>query len=197
VPNAYEIAWKEYRTRQILAITATVAFFVLPVLVGSLTNEGYSRNLALGLLILVLFIAVFVFGWRLAFWPCPRCGKAFRGFSDRCRHCACRCGRRAIPPPVPLDSICSDLPHQLFHQFGQGGYRRRQSSRNHLSGSLRYTTGGRHKIEELGQPGNRTESEPNSHMAKELIVPPSPSQMETVDLISDNPRILALPLPYQ
>jgi hypothetical protein len=85
--ESYVLAWREYRKRQILAISAMVAFIVVPLGVGWLTIAGYWRDLTIGLLYVVLLISVFVFGLRLAFWPCPRCRKPFRGFSDRCHHC--------------------------------------------------------------------------------------------------------------
>jgi hypothetical protein len=87
VPESYSLAWREYRKRQILAASVMAAFIVVPLVAGSMTGEGYWRDRIIGLLFIVLMFAVVVFGLRLAVWPCPRCGKPFRGFSDRCRHC--------------------------------------------------------------------------------------------------------------
>jgi len=87
MPNGYRRAWREYRKRELLALGAIIALIVVPFVVGALTTEGYGRNIAISLLMLMLGAAVLVFGYRLVFWPCPRCRKTFRGLSNRCFHC--------------------------------------------------------------------------------------------------------------
>jgi hypothetical protein len=87
MPNTYSRAWQEYRRREIFLISSVVGFVSVPFLIGALTHEGYWPDLIIGLLIPVLLLFAFVSGLRLVTWPCPRCGKTFRGLSNSCFHC--------------------------------------------------------------------------------------------------------------
>ena len=75
----YSGAWAEYRRRRLFSILSVLCFLVVPALVGRIMGSNRVSEYAVGILILVLFVVLLVEAVRLAFWPCPRCGKAFRG----------------------------------------------------------------------------------------------------------------------
>jgi len=88
--DSYSVRWKEYRTRRLLAILFAIAFLVAPPLIGKVLGNGRSSQEVVGILLVTLLILTVVQGWRVAIWPCPKCGKAFRGtapFPKSCRHC--------------------------------------------------------------------------------------------------------------
>jgi hypothetical protein len=90
--DKYSLAWTHYRRRRALWIGFSVSFIAVPFLVGKLVPHkpwpDWLQGL-FGILMLLILVCALSFGWRLAIWPCPRCGKAFRGtFPTRtCRHC--------------------------------------------------------------------------------------------------------------
>src|SRR5690242_5382988 len=86
----YSAAWTEYRRRRYLAILFGLCFLVVPPLTGRVMGNNRTSESIVGVLILALLLLTLVECWRLAMWPCPRCGKAFRGtapFPRKCRNC--------------------------------------------------------------------------------------------------------------
>jgi hypothetical protein len=100
--SAYQTSWQEYRRLRKNAkyslIALGISFVALVVVVG--TAEHYlpgAAQAALSIGFLIAWVALMIIGgyhdWKLRRWPCPRCGRAFRGFwalpwmPKRCVYC--------------------------------------------------------------------------------------------------------------
>jgi hypothetical protein len=83
--------WKSYRKNRLVLVL---------LFLGWIPALGVSNFLRARLHLPLLFptvvgalwlVAVIVQGWRLRLWPCPSCGKSFRGWSPllpkRCYYC--------------------------------------------------------------------------------------------------------------
>lgn len=86
----YDGAWRVYRRSRLFYFALLLGGVPWFFLIGSLTRfHFFSPGIETGLIIFWILI-IFYQGWRLALWPCPRCGKAFRGsalFTRTCRYC--------------------------------------------------------------------------------------------------------------
>src|SRR5882724_4481575 len=86
--NTYSAAWAEYRRRRNLAIISALAFVAFPLVAWRVTSPGYWSDLVIALIEMGILLSVVISGTRAALWPCPRCGKMFRGMISRnCRNC--------------------------------------------------------------------------------------------------------------
>lgn len=85
------LTWKSYRRTRLILLALFIGW--IPII--SIANHLQARfhlSLAFPVLIAIVWIAaIYVQGWRLASWPCPYCGKSFRGLlpflPKRCRNC--------------------------------------------------------------------------------------------------------------
>ena len=87
----YTAAWKDLKHRKhaVVWLVITACAFLLVTLV-----IGHATSFNLESVFVLWVIASPVVMWRWAMWPCPRCGKLFRGhgpfwfvYPDRCRFC--------------------------------------------------------------------------------------------------------------
>ena len=88
--TGYLPAWMEYRRRRLLAILFSVGFLALTAIAGKIFSDDRFSSVVVWILAITLLGGAVTQGWRVAIWPCPKCGKAFRGtapFPRRCRHC--------------------------------------------------------------------------------------------------------------
>jgi len=86
----YSRAWKEYRSRRAWSIAFFIAFLALPLIGRNLLPPVGWAHALLGYTTILLFTVAAIQGYRLALWPCPKCGRTFRGtipFPRRCRSC--------------------------------------------------------------------------------------------------------------
>lgn len=97
----YEAAWQEYRhlrrAHNQSGLLSLAAFFFLGVTIvigGQSPNAMWLSLEAVSALAFLIFLAISAqnqLKWK--FWPCPRCGHAFRGYwgfwmPKRCAHCS-------------------------------------------------------------------------------------------------------------
>jgi len=91
---SYHAAWREYRRQRSLYILAFLSW--MPVGGGIIVLADRLRwNAAAALAALIVWaFVILVQGWRWSLWPCPRCGKAYRGWISfplvlprRCYYC--------------------------------------------------------------------------------------------------------------
>lgn len=96
--DRYAAAWKRYKVLRLLFFVLGVGW--LPFVLGIVMfTDHWSLNSATDypamvawFLVLLWVIAACVVGAMRILWPCPRCGKLFRGFfrpflPKRCVHC--------------------------------------------------------------------------------------------------------------
>jgi hypothetical protein len=99
---AYQSSWQEYRCLRKNAryslIAVGISFVALMVVMATAESHfSGTAQTALSVGFLIAWVALMFIGgyhdWRLRRWPCPRCGRAFRGFwalpwmPKRCVYC--------------------------------------------------------------------------------------------------------------
>ncbi|HKN62366.1 MAG TPA: hypothetical protein VJW93_14390 [Candidatus Acidoferrales bacterium] len=100
--SAYQSSWQQYRRLRKNARYSLIAFGISFVALGVAmrTAERHlseTTQAALSIGFLIALVALMIIGgyhdWKLRRWPCPRCGRAFRGFwavpwmPKRCVYC--------------------------------------------------------------------------------------------------------------
>jgi hypothetical protein len=86
--DTYSVAWAKYRRRQTLAIASMIGFVIFQIIAWRVTSPGHWRDVVVAVIELGILVSALTFGAHAALWPCPRCGKMFRGtFSTNCRNC--------------------------------------------------------------------------------------------------------------
>lgn len=94
----YATAWRRYKVLRILFCFLGIGWFPFVfgiVILSDHWNLGSTRNytaMVAWFLVFIWVIAACVVGSMRIRWPCPRCGKSFRGFfrpllPKRCVHC--------------------------------------------------------------------------------------------------------------
>src|SRR5262249_45168535 len=89
--DGYSTAWQGYRLnrRWTLGLFASFPFAMSTVIV--LTDDSARSATILVVVFLTYGLLISVLGLRWTYWPCPRCGRAFRGrgitFPVQCRNC--------------------------------------------------------------------------------------------------------------
>lgn len=99
---AYDSAWRQYRhlstnvKKAWIGLVLAIAFVMAPnISPGSIKSPSiHSIMIILGVILVLLAWAVMIhFQFQLVRWPCPRCGRAFRGLwpfpflGSHCRYC--------------------------------------------------------------------------------------------------------------
>jgi hypothetical protein len=82
----YREQWKEYRRRRNLWIAIFLGYVPIGVAFGAMTQRVYHSSvpsLVVAIVWVGLLLATLV---RAAFWPCPRCGRAY-SLASTCHHC--------------------------------------------------------------------------------------------------------------
>jgi hypothetical protein len=92
LPSSYSDAWSKYRRNRSIALSLFLGW--VPIM-GCFTLLAGHHTIAIAAetAVAIAWIAfLFYFSLRWAFWPCPRCGKLFRGKSRtlprQCQHCS-------------------------------------------------------------------------------------------------------------
>jgi hypothetical protein len=83
--------WRAYRRAKLILLILFLGW--IPVL--RIANEIHTRfhlSLVVPIVTAIVWIVAICFeGWRIALWPCPNCGKSFRGLlpflPKKCRNC--------------------------------------------------------------------------------------------------------------
>lgn len=86
----YPEAWKEYRARRFWGLVFMLGLILAPLIAHRVIGTSERSLPFVSFLSVVLFALTIIQGYRFALWPCPKCGKAFRGtipFPRGCRHC--------------------------------------------------------------------------------------------------------------
>jgi hypothetical protein len=94
----YASAWRRYKILRLLFLLLAIgwfpfAFAVITLLPHQETVSAFSYSAMLSWFLIALWVlAACVVGTMRVLWPCPRCGKLFRGFSQltlpkQCVHC--------------------------------------------------------------------------------------------------------------
>jgi hypothetical protein len=83
--------WRSYRRAQLLLLTMFVGWIPVMRAVDALYTR-FHLPLAIVILVgIVWVVATCIQGIRVALWPCPYCGKSFRGLLPflprKCRNC--------------------------------------------------------------------------------------------------------------
>ncbi len=91
--GSYAKSWRQYRRVRFVAVLLFLGFLPIMILGISLDHvfetPFFSYSVAAGWL-----VAALVSVWMWAYWPCPRCGRGFKGWSlsrllpKRCAHCS-------------------------------------------------------------------------------------------------------------
>ena len=94
--RSYEQGWRTYRSLRLQMLLVPVAFVAAFVVIRMLSYFVHVPSVAF-LVFIVLMVAWPITLWRFGFFPCPRCGRSFRGFMfsfswlrRRCAHCGLR-----------------------------------------------------------------------------------------------------------
>jgi hypothetical protein len=98
---AYRASWEEYRrlratsSRSWIGLALVLAGGILTIIFEQVLSSLAAR--VIPVIVAVIFVSAFAgihhSEWKLLRWPCPRCGKSFRGFwgtpwmPKRCRYC--------------------------------------------------------------------------------------------------------------
>ena len=82
--------WSRYRRDRLVMAFLVIGWIPIGLAVSTIAESQRWTFLPFVFFPAWIGIAVF-YGARLAVWPCPRCGKAFRGYMPllprRCRYC--------------------------------------------------------------------------------------------------------------
>jgi hypothetical protein len=83
--------WRAYKQHRILLIGLILAWIPVVRIAGVLQDYLHLPIFVEQAVTILWFFMIVIAGSRFALWPCPSCGKSFRGFSPflpkRCWHC--------------------------------------------------------------------------------------------------------------
>ena len=83
--------WSSYRKARLIALLLFFSSVPIAAVADFLQSRFRLPVFLPALVVAVLFAVIIVQSWRLALWPCPSCGKSFRGWSPflpkRCWYC--------------------------------------------------------------------------------------------------------------
>jgi hypothetical protein len=89
--RSYSLAWRKYRELRWAALVSVLVFFPFLAAVTIIFNRMHW-NEYVGLAFDAAYLLwMFFANVRFALWPCPRCGKSFRGLrpysGNHCFYC--------------------------------------------------------------------------------------------------------------
>jgi hypothetical protein len=108
---SYATAWQDCRRRRFIFVAFIVGFLPFGALVLSSEHWLPWGDYVAFASFICYALAITIASWRYHFWPCPRCGKSFRGMrptiwmGKSCYYCK-------LPKWAEADGTLMDVPTQ-------------------------------------------------------------------------------------